>query len=296
MSDAQLESDVDNRLPGSLSQQVQVQAQNGTVTLQGHVDNWNQVADAIDAAFAAGASLVNSQFAVGAAGSTAQGGAYPSYGYPAGQQGQPRTRQAPMAGQDQASTADLRLARQVASQLRQQLPPGQNVQPVQPQSIYVTVRQGTVTLHGYVQNSSDKQQAQQIVQSIQGVQNVRNDIIILSSRGPAGQGGNQGGWQGQTGTSGPSGWQSQGESQPQGSSGMGDQGMAGQNRRAPMEVWPRPLGSSSKISSLMPTSTSRPAKARSSCEGPSRITAPSKTPSRPPDPSAASRMCRITSE
>ena len=89
----------------------------------------------------------------------------------------------------QATSTDLRLARQVADQLRQQLPQGQNVQPIQPQSIYVMVRQGTVTLHGYVQSSSQKQQAEQIVQSIQGVQNIQNDLTILSTRGTAGQGG-----------------------------------------------------------------------------------------------------------
>ncbi len=93
-----------------------------------------------------------------------------------------------MGGPTQASSSDLRLARQVANQLRQQLPPGQNVQLVQPQSIYVTVQRGTVILHGYVQNSSQKQQAQQIAQSIQGVQNVRNDLTILSTQGAAGQG------------------------------------------------------------------------------------------------------------
>lgn len=204
LPDAQLEKNTNDKLGDELSQNVQVRAQNGTVTLQGQLDNWQQVADAIDAAFAAGATQVNSQFAVAGAGAMAQGGAaggaYPSYGYTPGQQGQPsyppRGRQRAMGGPGQASSADLRLARQVADQLRQQLPQGQNVQPIQPQSIYVMVRQGTVTLHGYVQSSSQKQQAAQIVQSIQGVQNVRNDLTILSTRGTAGQGEAQQGYGG----------------------------------------------------------------------------------------------------
>lgn len=232
MSDSQLTSSIKDRLPDDLSQNVQVQARNGTATLRGRLDTWDQVADAIDAAFASGASQVNSQFSVGAAGATAQGEAYPSYGYTPGQQGQAggsRTRPALTTGQQRASTADLRLAQQVASQLRQQLPPGQNVQPVQPQSIYVTVKQGTVTLHGYVQNDNEKQQAQQIVQSLQGVQNVRNNIIILSSQGPAGPSGSQSEWQGQ------------GQSQQQGAGSTSGQGMAGQGSRPSMTAADRRL-------------------------------------------------------
>jgi len=202
LPDAELEKNTYDKLGDNLSQSVQVRAQNGTVTLQGQLDNWRQVADAIDAAFASGATQVNSQFNVAGAGAMAQGGAgtgnypspgqqgQPSYG-PSGQQGF-QGPQTSMGGPSQASSSDLRLARQVASQLRQQLPPGQNIQLVQPQSIYVTAQRGTVILHGYVQNNNQKQQAQQIVQSIQGVQNVRNDLTILSTRGGAGQGGSQG--------------------------------------------------------------------------------------------------------
>jgi osmotically-inducible protein OsmY len=120
-----------------------------------------------------------------------------------------------MGGQGQASSADLRLARQVADQLRQELPQGQNVQPIQPQSIYVMVRQGSATLHGYVQNSNQKQQAEQIVQSIQGVQNVNNDLAILSTRGTAGQGSSQG----YSSQSGSRSYGGQGSSQDYGSQG-----------------------------------------------------------------------------
>jgi osmotically-inducible protein OsmY len=216
LPDAELEKDTYDNLGGDLSQSVQVRAQNGMVALQGQLDNWNQVADAIDAAFKAGASQVNSQFSVAGAGAMAQGGAggySPPSGYAPSQQAYPPSgapgfqgQAAPgamggqtyMGGPTQATSTDVRLARQVASQLRQQLPPGQNVQLVQPQSIYVTVQRGTVILHGYVQNSSQKQQAQQIAQSIQGVQNVRNDLAILGTQGAPSQG--YGGTTGQYGT------------------------------------------------------------------------------------------------
>ena len=205
------------------------------------------MADAIDAAFAAGAVQVNSQFSVASAGGMAQGGAaggrYPSYGYAQSQPGQPsytpRGRSSMMGGQGQATGADLRLAQQVADQLRQQLPQRQNVQPVQPQSIYVMVRQGNVTLHGYVQSSGQKEQAEQIVQSIQGVQNVTNDLAILSSRGTAGQGtGPMGAQQGYSGAGSRSGAQqgfgntsSQGSFEPQGYiPGQSQQGMSSQDQ------------------------------------------------------------------
>ncbi len=92
LPDAELEKDTYDNLGDNLSQSVQVRAQNGMVTLQGQLDNWSQVADAIDAAFKAGATQVNSQFSVAGAGAMAQGGAggyYPPSGYAPGQQGQP---------------------------------------------------------------------------------------------------------------------------------------------------------------------------------------------------------------
>ncbi len=195
IDDNQLQNRIHDQLRGDLRQDVQVSVQNGTATLQGSLDNWRQVADAIDAAFAAGASRVNSQFTVGA-------GA-PSYGYIPGQQA-PSGRQG-FEGQQgyaqgqpgatgragQASPSDLRLAQQVASQLRQQLPPGQNVQLIQPQSIYVSVSQGTVTLHGYIQNNNQKQQAQQVVQQLRqrltGIQNIQvmrpGAIYVMAANG-----------------------------------------------------------------------------------------------------------------
>ena len=191
MSDSQLQRDTYRRLPDRLAQNVKVQAQNGTVTLQGNLDNWKDAADAIDAAFASGAQQVNSQIMVGAAtagagryGATsgAAGGYAPSYGYAPGTRGQQ------MGGRGQASGSDLRLAQQVAQQLRQELPPEQNIEVVRPMSIYVTVKNGTATLHGYVQDNNQKQQAEQIARSVRGVRRVTNDLAILSGAGSAGQG------------------------------------------------------------------------------------------------------------
>jgi osmotically-inducible protein OsmY len=244
LPDAELERDTYDNLGDHLGWSVQVQAQNGTVTLQGRLDNWNQVADAIDAAFAAGATQVNSRFSVAAARTMARGGAadgyYPPYGYA------PRSRPGPMGGREMATSADLRLARQVANQLRQELPQRQNVQAIQPQSIYVTVQQGIVILHGYVQSSHQKQQAEQIVQSIRGVRNVLNDLMILSTRGAAGQaGGPMGSPQGYGGTSGqgraggsfpPQGYYTPGQSSP------AQQGWSGQDQYASESSAPQGFG------------------------------------------------------
>ncbi len=237
ISDAQLQSKVTDKLSRDAARAVQVQAQNGTVVLQGHLNNWSQAADAIDAAFAAGATQVNSQLTVGAA--TAQaggaGGYYPSYGYAPGQQGY-AGGQGYTSGQQgfgagarggQASAADLQLAHQVAQQLQQQLPPGQNVQMIMPQSIYVAVQNGTVTLHGFVRDRNQIQQAEQIARSIQGVQNVTSDLAIFTGRGGMGGQGmyGQGGWQ--SGTAGGQGQYGQG-----GMSGMGGQGAMSDRRLA----------------------------------------------------------------
>jgi osmotically-inducible protein OsmY len=233
LPDAELERDTYDNLGDHLGWSVQVRAQNGTVTLQGRLDNWNQVADAIDAAFAAGATQVNSQFVVAGAAAMARGGAadgyYPPYGYA------PRGRPGPLGGRELTTSADLRLARQVANRLRQQLPQRQNVQAVQPQSIYVTVQQGIVILYGYVQSSNQKQQAEQIVQSIRGVRNVLNDLTIVSTRGTAGQtGGPMGSQQGYGGTSSQS--RAGGSFPPQGyipdQSSPAQQGRSGQDQYA----------------------------------------------------------------
>src|SRR4030042_2771088 len=89
---------------------------------------------------------------------------------------------------------DMRRARQVAQQLQQELSAEQNVQVIEPQSIYVMVKQGMVMLHGYVQDNNRKRQAEQVARSIRGVRNVQNDLRILGGqatagpdRGPAGQ-------------------------------------------------------------------------------------------------------------
>jgi len=81
--DEQLQSSIQDQLPQDLSSDVRIQARNGTVTMQGQVDSWTQMADAIDAAFAAGATQVNSQLNV--SGMAAAGGQGQIYGYQPGQ-------------------------------------------------------------------------------------------------------------------------------------------------------------------------------------------------------------------
>jgi hyperosmotically inducible protein len=214
VSDVQLRKNIDDNLPDNLRKTVQVQAQSGVVTLTGRAQNWNEVADAIDAAFAAGAQEVNSHFSVAGA-----QGYFPSYGYMPGQEG---TAGVPAW----ASTADLRLSQRVAQQLRQQLPPEQNVQLIQPQSIYVTASNGTVTLHGYVQDSRQKLQAAQAAQDVPGVRSVHNDLTILSTQGGPAQPGAPGAGR-QGGYSQPQGYTPGRQYQSQ--QGMGGQGgMPGQ--------------------------------------------------------------------
>jgi osmotically-inducible protein OsmY len=242
ISDAQLQRGTHDRLGGELSRNIQVQARNGTVTLEGQLDDWQQVADAIDAAFTAGASQVNSRFVVAGA-AMARGGAadasYPPYGYA------PRGRPGPLGGRELTTSADLRLAQQVANRLRQQLPRRQYVQAVQPLSIYLTVQQGIVVLYGYVRSSNQKQQAEQVVQSIRGVRNVLNDLTILSTRGPAGQtGGPMGSQPGYGDTSGQS--RAGGAYPPQGyipdQSSPAQQGPSGQDQYAGESSAPQGFG------------------------------------------------------
>jgi hyperosmotically inducible protein len=236
LSDTQLQTKVGDNLPGDTAKTINVQAMNGTVSLQGHVKDWAQAADVIDAAFAAGAQRVNSRLTVGAA-----GGYHPSYGYTPGAPPEQGQAAGPAA---QASASDLRLAHQVALQLQQQLPSGQNVQTILPQSIYVSVQNGTVTLHGFVQDPDQIQQAGQIARSVQGVRNVTNDLAIFS--GPSGTAG-----QGTSGQTGQGGTADQSNMSNQGPSGTTppESGMSNQNPSAPATP---PSGTEAQQASMSP--------------------------------------------
>ena len=87
------------------------------------------------------------------------------------------------SGQTAASQSDMALAQQVAQKLRQQLSGVQNVQVVQPGTIYVIVSKGTVTLDGFVPSSDAKQKAEQIAKSVTGIQNVKNSLNIGGAAG-----------------------------------------------------------------------------------------------------------------
>jgi len=103
-SDSQLRRQIEQQLQNQTAagQNVQVQVRNGRVTLNGRVDNWQEVADVLDTAFASGARNVTSQLttSVGQSpmsqsdrgyqsgmgqGSQTDRGYYPPYGYTPGQ-------------------------------------------------------------------------------------------------------------------------------------------------------------------------------------------------------------------
>ena len=67
-------------------------------------------------------------------------------------------------------------------QLQQQLGTDQVVHVMDPQAIYVHVSQGTVMLHGSVQDQNQVQQAEQIIQNIRGVQNVQNQLQVAGQQ------------------------------------------------------------------------------------------------------------------
>lgn len=257
MNDSQLQQRIQQQLRSQTSagRNIQVQARNGRVTLNGQVNDWQEMADVLEAAFAAGAQNVTSQLSTagqsqygmgqdqrrgrqdtGQYGYDQQGAAppdrrygrggqmygeeyqqtdedyqtdrgyYPPYGYTPGQedqtQWQDRQRQQGRMQQDQQqwdqqqrgmrsqqrgrqpmSASDLTLAQRIAMQLQQQLRTDKTIHVMDPQAIYVHVSQGTVMLHGSVQDNNQRQQAEQIARSVRGVQNVRNQLQV------AGQGG-----------------------------------------------------------------------------------------------------------
>lgn len=208
-NDSQLQQRIQQQLQNQTSagQDVQVQVRNGRVTLSGQVNNWQDVANVLESAFAAGAQNISSQLTTTSQGQSAMSqtdrGYYPPYGYTPGQedqsqqwqgqQGYDQQRQGRMQqgrqqwdqqrsmqqqrGQ-QPSASDLALAQRIAMQLQQELGTSKTIHVMDPQAIYVHVSQGTVMLHGLVQDNNQKQQAEQIVQSIRGVQNVQNQLQI----------------------------------------------------------------------------------------------------------------------
>ncbi|OHB63618.1 MAG: hypothetical protein A2Y76_03360 [Planctomycetes bacterium RBG_13_60_9] len=217
--DASLESAIQDELSSSPfvtdADRIQVRVRNGTATLSGRVDSFAEIASAIESAYEGGARNVRNQLQMSGQATASEPGAgtdsgyYQPYGYTPGQENQGqdpnqqekqqrdrdrRSQDQSQRGQQQMSSPDMRLARQVAQQLQQELSAEQNVQVIEPQSIYVMVKQGMVMLHGYVQDNNRKRQAEQVARSIRGVRNVQNDLRILGGqatagpdRGPAGQ-------------------------------------------------------------------------------------------------------------
>jgi osmotically-inducible protein OsmY len=78
----------------------------------------------------------------------------------------------------------------VALELQQQLTTGQTVHVVDPQAIYIAASQGTIMLHGSVQDRNQIQQIERIARNVQGVQNVQNQLNAAGQQvigQPAGQ-------------------------------------------------------------------------------------------------------------
>jgi osmotically-inducible protein OsmY len=216
MAGAQM-SPSDRRRAQQIQQQLQdqfpdaninVTASQGTVTLWGTVsDNTQkQQAEQVAQSFS-GVQNVQNNLTVGQQGFGATGrqsGSYPPQGYIPGQQGtsdqysqgtsrdqmgsQPgfggtsdQSQFGRGAQQGATSASDLALARQVAQKLQQQLSGIRVVQVMRPGTIYVMATQGTITLHGFVQDGNIKQQAGAIARNIRGVRNVENTLNISAA-------------------------------------------------------------------------------------------------------------------
>lgn len=165
-SDKQLAQQVEQRLQQQLPQaNISVSARQGTVTLQGSVEEQNQKQQAEQIAQSIrGVQDIQNQISVGD---------FPALGYTPGQD-----RQRQQMGQQQRGASDMVLSHQIAMQLQQQLGSGQIVHVMDPQAIYVHVSQGTVMLHGSVQDQSQIREAEQVIQNISGVQNVENQLTV----------------------------------------------------------------------------------------------------------------------
>jgi len=199
-SDAQLQRDIQqqlSRLPNGTDQNIRVQARNGRITLRGQVNDWPSMADAIHAAFNAGASYIVSQITTGQMGrsygrdTTDQ---YGQYGYQApedrtygqdqqydrydrsryqGDMDRGRTDQyGRTTGRDRwrQTSEDHRMERQLTSELRS------DIQDLE--DVTVLVAGNKVFIFGRAQSQSAKDQAASLAKEISGIQRVQNDLIV----------------------------------------------------------------------------------------------------------------------
>jgi len=199
-------SAADRRLTQNVQQEIQdqfpdaninVTASQGTVTLRGTVRNNSERQEIEDIVQSIrGVQDVQNNLRVGSyqpqgyvSGVQEDRSDQDQYGQNAGPQGyggragQDQSR-GQMGGQQAAGGAsDQALSRQIVQRLRQQLPDIQNVDVMRPGTIYVMVVQGTVMLHGFVQDVNLSQQATQIARDIPGVQNVTSTLSVGSGTG-----------------------------------------------------------------------------------------------------------------
>ena len=162
-SGTQLTQDIQrqlSRLPGDAGQNIQVQSRNGRIILRGQVDNWLAMADAIQAAFTAGAPYVVSQITTTGQGQYAGRFGYQrGYGAEAGEQ----------YGQYGYQPPEEREYGQGYEQDRYQ---GQQY------------GRGMGARDRWRQTGEDRrqeQQAEQIAKSVSGLQTVQNDLTVGAS-------------------------------------------------------------------------------------------------------------------
>jgi osmotically-inducible protein OsmY len=149
-------------------QAIYIHVSQGTVTLHGSAQDQNQVQQIEQAVQnIRGVQNVQNQLEVGG---------QQQYGWQTGQQqyGQQTGQQYGRQTGQQMSASDQKLAQQIEQKLQSQFSNA---------NINVTVSQGTATLQGSVQDSSQKQRAEQIARSISGVQNIRNNLSVGGQAG-----------------------------------------------------------------------------------------------------------------
>lgn len=161
-SDARLRQDIQqelNRFQATAWGDIRVRVRNGTAALQGRVGTWQDMAEAIQAAFAAGARYVTTDLTVGSNG---------------------RARSSPGENRYEfrwaQSAEDRRLQHRIASQLTEAIPGGEG--------FYVLVQDGQAFVYGRVRNTLQREQAMEIAQDTESIERVRDRLIVAPEGWP----------------------------------------------------------------------------------------------------------------
>jgi osmotically-inducible protein OsmY len=163
----QIEQQIERQLP---SANIMASVSQGTVTLQGSVQDQNQRQQAERVARSVqGVRNVRNNLSVGG-----QGAEYPPLGYVPGQDGQQQQGQM-QQGQMQQDTG-ISGDTQCVQMLKQSLT-DQNLQRMA-EHVYVTCHQGTMALYGYVGSDEDKDRLEKLTESIPGINEVDSNLIV----------------------------------------------------------------------------------------------------------------------